>query len=146
MGLQNQGGGSVKDENYLKVYGWMMNQYELTNSELLVLAFIFGFDSGYDGSLQYMADSTNMHRINAKKVVDNLVKKGFVKRKSRKGKTSIYTISKLLTHHKQIANTTISKPLTNNNIHKSNYKKGKFTDFEQRVYDFSELEKLIRSN
>lgn len=136
----------MKDENYLKVYGWMMNQCELTNSELLVLAFIFGFDSGYDGSLQYMADSTNMHRINAKKVVDNLVKKGFVKRESRKGKTSIYTVSKSLTHRKQIANTTVSKSLTNNNIHKSNYKKGTFTDFNQRVYNFSELEKLIRSN
>lgn len=136
----------MKDDNFYKVYGWMVNDLHLTGTEKDVFAFIHGFEEGFEGSYQYIADSIGASKRMTIYAIDSLLEKNLIDKESRKGKTSKYTIAKIATHHCKSCNTTIAKIAPNNNIHKSNYKKGKFTDFEQRVYDFAELEKLIRSN
>lgn len=146
MDSQNQGGGSVKNENYYSVYGWMVNDLHLEGTEKDVFAFLYGFEEGFEGSIQYIADSIGAKKRMTRYAIDSLAERKLIIKENRKGKTSRYTVAKIATHRGKNCHTTEAKIATNNNIHKSNYKKGTFTDFNQRVYNFSELEKLIRSN
>lgn len=132
------------------IKGYMFNELKLGASEAVVFSFINSFEKGFDGSLQYIADSTGLKKRQAQNIIDSLIKKGYVIKTTRVGKTSNYTIAKIAIHHSKNCYGTVAKIATNNNEHINNYKlnnkKSGFNDFDQRVYNFSELEKLIRSN
>jgi uncharacterized phage protein (TIGR02220 family) len=53
----------VRNENYIQIQGWMVNELKLSGTELLIYAIIYGFsqdgNSEFTGSLQYLADWTN---------------------------------------------------------------------------------------
>lgn len=74
----------VKNENYIHIEGWMINELHLKGNDLLVYAIIYGFsqdnESRYTGSLQYLADWCNGTKQGIQKNLSNLLKKGYIKK------------------------------------------------------------------
>ena len=72
----------VKNENYISIQGWMVNELNLKGNELLVYAIIYGFSQAenqlYNGSLQYLADWTNSTKQGVIKNLKSLVNKGYI--------------------------------------------------------------------
>ena len=72
----------VKNENYISIQGWMVNELNLKGNELLVYAIIYGFSQAenqlYNGSLQYLADWTNSTKQGVMKNLKSLVNKGYI--------------------------------------------------------------------
>jgi len=72
----------VKNENYITIQGWMVNELGLKGNELLVYATIYGFSQTdnqvFTGSLQYLADWTNSSRQGIQKNLKTLVDKGYI--------------------------------------------------------------------
>ena len=56
----------MKNENFITIQGWMVNELKLTGNELTLYALIYGFsqdgESKFKGSAQYMADSLGISR------------------------------------------------------------------------------------
>ena len=50
----------VRNENYISIQGWMVNELNLKGNELLVYAIIYGFsqeeNQKFAGSIQYLAN------------------------------------------------------------------------------------------
>lgn len=136
----------MKNENYYIIYGWMVNEMNLDSYGINVFAFLYGFQEGFTGTIQYIADSTGMCKRKAYDVLCDLIEKGYIKKEGKERQKCKYSVVYHTTGCCTVNNKTVAQYAPNNNIHKSNYKKGTFTDFNQRVYNFSELEKLIRSN
>ena len=71
---------NVKNENYILIQGWMLNELELKGNELMVYAIIYGFSQKeghyFNGSIQYLADWTNSTRQGIMKVLNSLLEKG----------------------------------------------------------------------
>lgn len=78
----------IKNENYINISGWMVNDLGLKGNELLVYAIIYGFSQDgknrYTGSLQYLADWTNSSKQGIQKNLKTLIEKGLI------GKEDIY--------------------------------------------------------
>jgi len=75
----------LKDHNYITIQGWMVNRLELSGNELMVYAIIYGFcqdlsDPVYRGSGKYFADSLRVSRRTVSTVLEELVKKGYIKK------------------------------------------------------------------
>lgn len=72
----------MKNENFITIQGWMVNELGLSGNELICFALIYGFsqneESEFSGSLSYVAESLNMTKENARKVLLRLVEKGLV--------------------------------------------------------------------
>jgi hypothetical protein len=77
----------MKDNNYILIQGWMVNRLNLSGNELMVYAVIYGFsqdeESKYEGSGRYISDSLGISRRAVTSILDNLVKKGFLKKFDR---------------------------------------------------------------
>ena len=76
--------GKVKNENFIVIQGFMINDLKLKGNELLVYATIYGFSQTdnqvFSGSLQYLADWTNSSKQGVQKNLKSLVDKGFIKK------------------------------------------------------------------
>ncbi len=72
----------VRNENYVTIQGWMINEMKLKGNELLVYAIINGFSQEenqvFSGSLQYLADWTNSTKQGVMKNLKSLVEKGYI--------------------------------------------------------------------
>lgn len=72
----------IKNENYITIQGFMVNELHLKGNELLVYAIIFGFsqakDQRFTGSLQYLAEWTNSTKQGVLKNLKSLVEKGYI--------------------------------------------------------------------
>ena len=72
----------IKNENYITIQGWMINELNLKGNELIIYAVIYGFSQAenqtYNGSLQYLADWTNSTKQGVSKNLKSLVDKGFL--------------------------------------------------------------------
>lgn len=72
----------IKNENYLTIQGWMINELGLKGNELICFAVIYGFSQtigqDFTGSYQYLADWCNIDRRAVIRVVNNLCAKGYV--------------------------------------------------------------------
>lgn len=136
----------MTNDNYITITGYMINELKLSGNELVIYAFIAGFEKGYTGSLNYIASSCGVCKKTALTTIEKLVSKGLVKKEGEARKSCKYTGVKLTPDWCKTYTKTGVKVTPNNTKYKTNYKKGSFTDFNQRIYNFSELEKLIRSN
>lgn len=78
----------VKNENYIVIQGWMVNDLKLKGNELMVYAVIYGFsqteNQRFTGSLQYLADWTNSTKQGVIKNLKSLVEKGFIEKEEKK--------------------------------------------------------------
>ena len=72
----------IKNENYITIQGWMINELNLKGNELIIYAVIYGFSQAenqiYNGSLQYLADWTNSTKQGVMKNLKSLVDKGCI--------------------------------------------------------------------
>ena len=79
----------MKNDNYVVIQGWMINQLKLTGNELMVYAIIYGFsqdgDSKFHGSIQYMANSIGISRQSVHTLIQRLEEKNYIRKiKTRK--------------------------------------------------------------
>lgn len=72
----------IKNENYVTIQGWMINELNLKGNELMCYAIIYGFSQitgcAFTGSYQYLADWCNTSRRTIITVIDNLVSKNLI--------------------------------------------------------------------
>lgn len=77
----------VKNENFIVIHGWMINELGLKGNELLIYAIIYGFsqikNQFFTGTAQYLADWTNSTRRGVMKNLSSLVEKGLLQKKEQ---------------------------------------------------------------
>lgn len=75
----------IKDDNYIQISGWMLNELDLKGNELLIYALIHGFSqdgkSDYHGGLTYIALWTNSTKQGVIKALKSLLEKGLIQKK-----------------------------------------------------------------
>ena len=74
----------IKNENYVTIQGFMINELNLKGNELLIYAIIYGFTQldtqEFKGSLQYLADWCNSTKQGVIKALKSLIEKGLIKK------------------------------------------------------------------
>lgn len=74
----------VKNENYLVIQGWMVNELGLKGNELVLYALIYGFsqdgEQGFRGSIQYLMDWTNSSRKTVYNLLKSLEEKNLIRK------------------------------------------------------------------
>lgn len=74
----------IKDDCYIHIEAFMVNELHLKGNELLIYALLFGFSQAesqkYTGSLQYIADWTQSTKQGVMKNLKSLVAKGFIQK------------------------------------------------------------------
>lgn len=77
----------VKNENFIVIQGYMINELNLKGNELLIYAIITGFsqDEGqvFSGSLQYLAEWTNSTKQSVIKCLKSLIEKGHINKNEK---------------------------------------------------------------
>lgn len=72
----------IKNENYIVIQGFMLNELKLKGNELIIYAIIYGFsqteDTKFTGSLKYLADCTGTSKQTVISCLKSLVDKGLV--------------------------------------------------------------------
>lgn len=75
----------VKNENFIVIQGWMINELKLKGNELLVYALIYGFSQEenmwFEGSLQYLVDWTLSSKRTIITTLNSLLEKGIIDKK-----------------------------------------------------------------
>ena len=78
---------NIKNENYIVIQGFMINELKLKGNELLIYAIIYGFsqdeEQTYSGSLQYLANWTNSTKQGVIKNLKSLIEKGLLQKKEK---------------------------------------------------------------
>lgn len=78
---------AIKNENFIVVHGWMINDLQLKGNELLVYSCIFSFsqdgENWFTGSVQYLADWCNTSRQTVHNVLKSLISKGLILKHER---------------------------------------------------------------
>ena len=89
---------NIKNENYIVIQGFMVNELNLKGNELLIYAIIYGFSQlesqEFNGTLQYLADWCNSTKQGVLKALKSLIDKGLIEKKENK----INNISFILYH------------------------------------------------
>lgn len=84
----------VKDENYIVIEGWMLNNLHLKGNELLIYAIIYGFSQyenhAYSGGLQYLMDWTLTTKKTVIGSLNSLVQKGLIIKEEEKINNVVY--------------------------------------------------------
>ena len=75
----------MKDDNYINIQGWMINELGLTSNELLVYAIIYGFTqdgvSEYKGGNGYLMKCLKCAKNTVKNNLNSLIKKGLLSKR-----------------------------------------------------------------
>ena len=78
---------SVQDTNYITIHGWMLTKLNLSGNELLIYALIYGFSQieghNFHGSLQYIANWTNLSKQSCIANLKKLVEKNLIIKKEK---------------------------------------------------------------
>lgn len=71
-----------KNDNFIVIQGWMVNELQLKGNELLVYALIYGFsqdgESEFKGSANYIADWLGTSRMTVSRTINSLVDKKLI--------------------------------------------------------------------
>ncbi len=72
----------MKNDNFIVIMGWMINELHLSGNELLIYAIIYGFSQDgihwFSGSRQYIADTIGVSRPTIDKAINGLMEKGYI--------------------------------------------------------------------
>ena len=72
----------VKNESYINIQGFMVNELGLKGNELLIYAIIYGFsqdeNSNFTGSLKYLMEWTNASKPTVIDTLEKLVAKSLI--------------------------------------------------------------------
>ncbi|MFN8579299.1 MAG: helix-turn-helix domain-containing protein [Candidatus Sericytochromatia bacterium] len=92
----------MKNENYINIQGWMINELNLKGNELILYAIIYGFSqdgqSEFFGSVRYIAEALQISTRTSAQLIRNLLDKKFIKRVSE----SHYRVEKSNTLWKKV--------------------------------------------
>lgn len=92
----------VKNENYINIQGWMVNELQLKGNALMVYAIIYGFsqeeNSWFTGTSNYLAEWCNCSRQSISTILKKLVEQGLIEKKP------IEINNVLFNHYKAIRN------------------------------------------
>jgi len=70
----------MKNENYIQIQGWMINELKLSGNELICYAIIYGFsqdgETKYNGSSSYLSKCMNCSKPTVFKTLKSLIEKG----------------------------------------------------------------------
>lgn len=86
----------IKNENYIQISGWMINELKLKGTELLIYALIYGFSqdgkSAFSGSISYIMEWTNSSNRTVISALQSLCEKKLIQKKlsSSKGCVESY--------------------------------------------------------
>jgi predicted transcriptional regulator len=85
----------IKNNNYITIQGWMINDLNLSGNDLIVYATIYGFTQDeknwFEGSRQYLAEWCNSSRQGIDKNLKNLLDKNLIiKQDTEKGSVCKY--------------------------------------------------------
>lgn len=79
----------IKDENYIVIQGWMINDYGLTGDDLLVFALIHGFSQAeygwYVGGRAYIAEWLGCGEKKVGEIIKRLLESKYIMRVEMKG-------------------------------------------------------------
>lgn len=144
---------AVKNENYIAVFGWMVNNLKLKGNELLVYALLYGFSqdskSEFAGNAEYIAEWLNTSRRTVVTVLNNLEGKGLIKkRKTRRGRGTClnYSVTEISVKNFPLSVKKFPNKCeeTSHRYYKDktnkNNKRNSFHNFDEREYDFKALE------
>jgi DNA-binding Lrp family transcriptional regulator len=74
----------MKNENYITIQGWMVNDLKLSGNELNLYALIYGFSqdgkSKFKGAMQYLSESLGISKQSLFELLKKLVKKDLIKK------------------------------------------------------------------
>ena len=77
----------VRNDSYVVIQGFMINDLKLKGNELIIYAIIYGFTQDrqqeFNGSLGYLAAWTNSTNFGVSKALANLVAKGLIARQAK---------------------------------------------------------------
>lgn len=115
----------VKNENYITIQGFMVNELNLKGNELLIYAVIYGFsqteNQNFTGNLQYLADWTNSTKQGVIKCLKSLQEKGLIEKTEKYLNNvkfceykSLIVLNKVEQGIKQSLTPPIKQSLTNN--------------------------------
>ena len=75
----------IKNENFIVIQGFMVNELKLKGNELMVYAIIYGFsqeeNSWFSGSRKYLAEWTNSTTRGIQKTLNSLMENGLIEKK-----------------------------------------------------------------
>lgn len=76
----------MKNQNYYVIQGWMVNELNLSDNQLIIYAVIYEFiqdkENYYEGSLNYLAGCINASRSTVQKVLKELINKELLEKES----------------------------------------------------------------
>lgn len=76
----------MRDDNYIVIPGWAINQLGLKGNDLIVFSIIYGFsqdgESEFSGSIQYLCDCLNVSRPTIINSLKNLVSLGYITKRA----------------------------------------------------------------
>lgn len=79
----------MKDDDYYRIYDWMIN-FNLKFNEMNAYAIIYSHDtsgiSEADSEIEFLADLMSCTTRTVSTVLDSLVKKGFIFKKTKEGR------------------------------------------------------------
>ena len=91
----------IKNENYVAIQGWMVNDLHLSGNELIIYALIFGFsqdgESWFTGSSSYVGAWCGISRQSASANLKKLTEEKLVEKESFFGIGDRYRVSRNLT-------------------------------------------------
>ena len=77
----------MKCDSYIVVQGWMVTELNLSGTELLIFAIIYGFSqdgvSCFEGSWSYLAEWANASKSTVYRTLKNLLDKGYITKTER---------------------------------------------------------------
>ena len=77
----------MKNENFITIQGWMINDLKLTSNELLLFAFIYGFsqnrENKFQGSLNYIAETLSISKVTTLNILKKLIKRQLLIKEER---------------------------------------------------------------
>jgi len=69
----------IKDKNYINIYKWMIEDLNLSGTDVIVYAMIYGFkDKEFKGTVSYIQQWTGVSKNTLYKVLKSLVDKGLL--------------------------------------------------------------------
>jgi DNA-binding MarR family transcriptional regulator len=122
----------MKNENYINIQGWMINELNLKGNELILFAIIYGFsqdnESEYFGSQRYISKALKISLPTVNELINKLLDKKFIIKTSESHykvnvKESLTVLKKVKQGCLRKFNDSVKESLTNNNtINKTNNK------------------------
>lgn len=86
----------TKDQTFIPLFPWMINDLELEGTALIVFATIFSFcrtNNSFYGSIDYLCQKTGSKRRTVQRNIDFLIEKQLISKVENSGKTNILTIN-----------------------------------------------------